>query len=94
MTTQTQTKTQAHAKIKNAEPLDIYGNWHVTDVIANNPGKDIGITKDKSKFRIKHKGNDGSVLQKKHDEKDVRWDGSATKIDLTTVTDPNRTTGC
>ena len=64
------------------EPIDIYGNWKVTDIKLQPPPTPFGIEKGKSKFKIRNKGSKHVLIKKKN----VGWNGAATEIALTEVT--------
>ena len=63
------------------EPIDIYGNWKVTDIKLQPPPKPFGIEKAKSKFKIRNKQAQHVLVKKK----DVAWNGNQNEIVLTEV---------
>lgn len=77
---------QAEAHV---EPVDIYGNWTVKKITLEEGASPIGIEADKSRFKIVN----GHVLRKKHNTKDVRWNGGDLEIQLGEITDFRRNAG-
>lgn len=64
------------------EPIDIYGNWTVTEVNDTPPqGEPFGL-KQGSKFKIRNKGSKHVLIKKER----VEWNGNQAEIPLTAVT--------
>ena len=64
------------------EPIDLYGNWKVTQLRDRPPRRPFGLKKGKSKFKIRHKGSRHVLIKKRS----VGWNGKKTEILLTEVT--------
>jgi hypothetical protein len=64
------------------EPIDLYGNWQVTDLLFQPPAKPYGLQEELSKFKIRNKGSSHYLIKKRS----VGWNGRRKAIRLTEVT--------
>jgi hypothetical protein len=64
------------------EPIDLYGNWKVTQLTFGRPKRAFGLRKGRSKFKIRNKGLRHVLVKKRG----VGWNGRDSVIPLQEVT--------